>query len=340
MWCVKLSLKEKINKLFPVKTFLSNSVTEADEKSNTLLKGENATFVFPKSKEYTNHYDLIYKQLYDYLQKISFDKIKIIVKDLLDKGLIYIGSSTGSSIAPARLMITTNNKLAGIVLNMNMCNIEVTEDSFVCKNPILCIYMIYYGYLRSLIIINKDSISKEYQLHELASGYIYILFIKYFGKNAFLSEKQKAFLKCACLYIYYIHYLKYTHNNALAIINRHHHDIVDSQFLDDFMFEMKTLNRFDNIKQFPNLLIDLKITNDTPNAMTIGLLKTLKTNGYYSLIGYLDMFLSFIVVSKYPVSSIFNVDGITNLKINNTIEEMLLKYLKNISYVLDIIPKE
>ena len=37
-----MSLKEKINKLFPIKTFLSNSVTEADEKNNTLLKGENA----------------------------------------------------------------------------------------------------------------------------------------------------------------------------------------------------------------------------------------------------------------------------------------------------------
>ena len=155
-----------------------------------------------------------------------------------------------------------------------------------------------------------------------------------------LTEKQKAFLKCACLYMYYVHYLKYTHNSALANINRHHHDIVDSEYLDSFMFEMKSLSRFDNIKQLPNLLIDLKVTNDTPNSLTIGVLKTLKTNGYYSFIGYLDMFLSFIIISKYPVNVIFNVEGINNNKISDTIEDILLKYSKSVSYALDIIPNK
>ena len=332
-----MSLKEKINKLFPVKTFLS-STTSSDEKNNTLIKGENATFVFPKSEEYSASYQNLYNQLYDYLSKINHAEIKNIVKELLDRGLIYFGASTGESVSPTRLMITTNNKLAGLVLNIDMCRIDTSAEVFECKNPILCIYMIYYGYLRSLIIINKENITKEYQLHELASGYIYILFIKYFRKNAFLTEKQKAFLKCACLYMYYVHYLKYTHNSALANINRHHHDIVDSEYLDSFMFEMKSLSKFDNIKQLPNLLIDLKVTNDTPNSLTIGILKTLKTNGYYSFIGYLDMFLSFIIISKYPVSVVFNVEGINNNKISDTIEDILLKYSKSVSYALDVIP--
>ena len=333
-----MSLKEKINKLFPVKTFLSSSVTASDEKSNTLIKGENATFIFPKSKEYENSYQNLYKQLYDYLPKINHDRIKNIVKELLDRGLIYFGASVGDSTSPTRLMITTNNKLAGIILNIDLCRIDTSGDIFECKNPILCIYMIYYGYLRSIIIINKEDISKEYQLHELASGYIYVLLIKYFGKNVFLTEKQKAFLRCACIYIYYVYYLKLTHNSALSIINRHHHDIVNSELLDEFMFEMKSLSRFDNIKQLPNLIIDLKITNDTPNSITIGLLKTLKTNGYYSFIGHLDMFLSFIVISKYPVSVVFNVDGLNNNKICDTIEDIILKYSKNIPYALDVIP--
>ena len=332
-----MSLKEKINKLFPTKTFLMPSDSTINNE-NDLIKGENAIFVVPKIKDELERYSDFYKQLYDYLPKVTNDKIKTIVKDLLDRDLIFIGSASYDPNSPTRLLINANNKLAGIILNIYPCGINIKD--FKSKNPLLCIYMIYYGFLRSIIIINKEQISKEYQLHELAAGYIYVLFIKYFGKNSFLTEKQKSYLKCACLYIYYAHYFKLKHNNILATINLHHYDIVNSEFLESFMIDMKPLNRFTNIKELPSLLIDLKITNETPNSITIGILKTLKTNGYFSFTGYLDMFLSFIVVSKYPVDQIFNVEGILNNKINNAIEDILLEYSKKIKYAIGIIPTD
>jgi hypothetical protein len=84
------------------------------------------------------------------------------------------------------------------------------------------------------------------------------------------------------------------------------------------------------------MLIDAKVINESPNVITMSLLKMLKPMGFYCLIGPLDYFISLVIITKYPIEFIGN-KAPTNDKIQNAVEEVVLKYIDKIKYDLTAI---
>jgi hypothetical protein len=72
--------------------------------------------------------------------------------------------------------------------------------------------------------------------------------------------------------------------------------------------------------------------------MIMSLLKMLKPMGFYSLVGPLDYFIPLVITTKYPVEFI-GAKTPTNEKIQNTIEEIITKYINSISYDLTAVGK-
>lgn len=314
-----------INKQF-LPTFFSdtdiNSLLSVDEqKILTLRKGENAEI-----------YNTFQQEFSSYLAKMPNNIVKETGRNLLNKDLIFLGIA---KIKPdnvvVRSFLTAANKFAGIVLDAQQLGIDPTTGSSSSIDE--CIYATYFGFIRATVLLNKTEIRQNKDLHKLMSTYLYLLFLKAIGSDKLYSEKQKTLVHILSIYIYYKHYLKERHAYILTILQRDYENFIGKDSIEEFLPIIEKMQNYTSLKDFSKMLIDAKVVNESPNVVTLSLLKILKPIGFYSLIGPLDYFIALVIITKYPVEFI-GAKAPTNDKIQNAVEEIVSKYIDNIQYDL------
>jgi hypothetical protein len=278
----------------------------------------------------------IYKTFYEefglYLSKLPNNNVKKHVQNIYNKKIIGIGITNDNRANQIFARITYDKsvkKLDDIILNAKKLGINITSGE--TNNIDDCIYAAYFGLIRASIILNKTLIKPDKDLHKLLTTYLYLMYIKVLGKNAIFSNKQKTMIHLTCIYIYYIYFFNEKHSYSLSVIKRDYMDIIDKSIYDEFYRLIKDNKGYSTIKDIPKLLIDLKLSFKDPKQVYMTMIKILGTMGFYTFIGPFDQFVSSMILSKYP-TELFSRNGVTNIKIHNSVEDKMNKLMSKISF--------
>lgn len=305
----------------------------SDTDINTILStDELKIFIIERDKEGLPIYDTFNQDFSKYLAKMPNNIVKSNCLNLLNKDLIFLGiAKTKLDNVIVRTFITSDNKFAGVALDSQQLGIDPTTGAADSIDE--CIYATYFGLVRSAVVINKSEIRQNKDLHKLLTTYLYLLFLKAIGSDKLYSEKQKVFVHILSIYIYYKHYLKERHSYILTVLKRDYNNFINKEYLEEFLPALEKMKNYSSLKEFPKMLIDSKIIKESPNIVTMSLLKMLRPMGFYSLIGPLDYFIPLVIITKYPVEFISN-KAPTNDKIQDAVEEIISKYIDKIKYDL------
>ena len=320
-----------LDKLFPVKFF-------SDSDVNSVLRAEEQKmFVLRKNKENATIYSTFIEDLSTYLLKLPNNDVRQQVQNLINKNLIFLSIS---KIKPdnlfVRLLLTNDDKLAGIVLDTQQLAIDPTTG--VAESIDECVYAIYFGVVRAAIILNKDKVRQDKDLHKLLSTYLHLLLIKAIGVDKIFSQKSKSFIHILAIYIYYKYYLKERHPYILSIIERDYESFIGKETVAEFMPFLEEMQNYNSVKDFPKMLIDAKIWNENPRVLMVSLIKLLKPFGFYCLIGPLDYFVGLVIISKYP-TDFFSKKCLVSNKIQDAVEKIVIGYVDKIKYDITTILK-
>jgi hypothetical protein len=313
-------------------SFFSNT-----EVNSLLSTDELKIFILERDKKDLPIYDTFFEDYSNYLSKMPNNTVKEMCQNLLNKNLIFLGiAKTKPDNVVVRSFITPDDKFAGVALDSQQLGIDPLTGSADSIDE--CIYATYFGFVRSAVIINKTEIRQNKDLHKLLSTYLYLLFLKVIGSDKLYSEKQKALVHMLTIYIYYKHYLKERHPYILTIIQRDYDKFIGKEYIKEFLPVLEEMENYTSLKDFPKMLIDAKVLNESPNILTMSLLKLLKPMGFYSLIGPLDYFIPLVIITKYPIEFIGS-KAPTNDKIQNAVEEIMVKYMNSVKYDLTAVEK-
>lgn len=287
---------KQIDRAFPIKYFSDTSINKS------LLNSETKVLVEPRTPK---NIEKVYKQFDEdlklYLSKLTNSICKKVVEDLYNRNKIYIGASLSQKINEglmSRPLIESNSKLVGVTLFSTKLDIDMQTGE--TSNIDECVYATYQSVIRSFAIINKRDIIKDHELHKMLSTYLYLVLLRTIGKNNIYSEKQKNFFHVICTYAYYRHYLDYNTNLIYSTIEKYFKDQNLLNNYDELKPSLSKIERYNDIKDLPKMLIDSDVMINNPNNFNMILMKNLKLSGYYSIIGPLDMLLSMAILSRYP----------------------------------------
>lgn len=272
-----------------------------------------------------------------YLSKMPSNDVKKHVEFAFNKSLVFIGFSKGKTPAIfSRLLLGKTEKVAGIVLDSQDMDIEISTG----ETPSIddCIYAVYYSLIRAAVLSNKDAIAKDKELHKNLAIYLNQIFLRALGKGTIYNEKQKHSIMIACIYIYHRHYLQQKHLSALSFLKRNYSNIVDKASLEEIVPKLEATSKYATIQDIAKILVDLNILTANPNLITMNLLRNLATSGFYHLIGSLDLFIGFVVLSRYP-TGLYPRSAMVSDKLHRTVEQIILKYLAKVEYDTGAIPK-
>ena len=308
---------------FPAQQFAVSPV------SDILKTGEYNIAWCNKDEEDKDMYSLFNENFKLFLTKMQAGNVKKYVEFAFNKGLVFVGISKGKNPVFSRLLLSKTDKIAGIVLDSSDLDIDLrTGDT---PNIDDCIYAVYFSLIRSAILLNKTEIQKDRELHRNLSIYLNQIFLRSLGKGTIYNDKQKNAILITCIYIYHRHYLQQKHTSALSFLKRHYSNIVDQTTLENIYPLLESTSKYNAIQDIPKILIDLKIITVNPNIVTMNLLKNLGTPGFYNLIGPLDVYAGFVVLSRHP-SGLFPRTSLISDKLHKNVENILVKYLNKVQY--------
>jgi hypothetical protein len=84
------------------------------------------------------------------------------------------------------------------------------------------------------------------------------------------------------------------------------------------------------------MLIDTKVSIMDPNVFVINIIKRFKQFGFYSILGSLDYFISFVITCKYPFE-LFPPNSSLNVELQNKIEDMMIPYMKKVKFTSSVL---
>jgi len=310
------------------KTFAPKSFNESPV-SKMLIPKEKEIGLLCRDSENKDIYSNFDEQFKSFIPKLQNEEIKKVVSSVFGKEIVFIGMST-SNTDPiySRLYITNNNKLSALSLSSEVLNIECDTGNSPSFDD--CIYAVYGGLIRAAILTNEKEITNNMDLHKLISAYIYLIFLKSFGQTAIYNDKQKQFLNIVCIFIYFTHFFSYKPGPVISIIKSNFKEMFKKEYFDELLLMLKKV-KYTNIKDIPNIIVDLGIYSGTPSKVYLELLKLINNSGFYSLISSLDLLIPMIILSKYS-TDLYSKNALTSLKIHDNIEEIMLKYINKIEY--------
>lgn len=321
----KIDINKKLSKEYNPKFFNSNAI-------ETLLKeNENKVILVLRSGDNLKAYEIFDKDFSAYLEKLPQTPMKRTVGSLFNKQMVFYGTAKSTDITTlSRVLITKNEKLAGIVLNAYSLDISVSKG----ETPQIdeAIYATYSGLIRAGIIINKQEVRKDYELHKLISSYIFLLFLKILGRYLSITPQQKLFLHVICVYLFYKQFMEEKHVSIIKIIQKQYvGDIIDKTIYETFEDNLEKLMPFTSFKDFPRVVQDLNLATVNAQQVLMLMIKSIDKQGFYSLIGSLDSLVSIILLSKYPTELISRGIMVNN-EIQEKIEQKVEKLINKISY--------
>ena len=317
----------------PIK--VSDSLNVKDDKSNKIT-----TLLLTKEKQIaliTKKETQIYKQFLNnfqlYLTKLGNAKLVKYVSRLNNSDGIYLGigeAKTNNELVFVRILLF-NNKLAGVVLNSEYFNINLTTGETDSIDS--CIYAAYFGMIRAGILTNQSKVAQDFELHKLCITFIYQILSKSLTKIINISGDQLNGVLLGCGYLYFKHYLLKKHLVAMSGLKKLFKNSIPSDVLKLYIDKLDNKsNKAVNMKQIGSVLLDLDIIQSNPNQVIIQLLTNMGSNAFYNLIGSIDHLIALICILNYQTEL---YDAKLNLKsqINKTIEDHIdINYLNKLKY--------
>jgi hypothetical protein len=317
---------------FPVRHYNPSPVMDA-------LKNEEINiFWLAKDQDHKLAYTRFNDDFKLFLSKMPSNDVKKYVEFAFNKGLVHIGfSKTKTPAIFSRLLLTKEEKVAGIVLDSSDLDISINTG----ETPSIddCIYAVYYSLIRAGVLSNRNEIDKDKELHRNLVIYLNQIFLRSLGKGTIYNEKQKHAILITCIYIYHRHYLQQKHLSALSFLKRNYTNIVDKSSLEEIVPKLEATSKYSSIQDISKILVDLKIMTTNPNKIIMNLLKNLSTSGFYSLIGSLDLFIGFVVLSRYP-TGLYPRSSMISDKLHRTVEQIMIKYLGKVEYDTGALPRD
>lgn len=308
---------------FPVQQFAASPV------SDVLKTGEYNIAWFDKDEDNRSMYATFNENFKLFLTKMQSNNVKKFVEFLFNKGLIFVGISKLKNPVFSRLLLGKSDGIAGIVLDSSDLDIDLKTGE--TPNIDDCIYAVYYSLIRGGVLLNKDEVQRDKELHRNLAIYLNQIFLRSLGKGTIYNEKQKNSILITCIYIFHRHYLQQKHLAALSFLKRNYSNLVDQKTLELVYPLLESTSKYSTIQDIPKILIDLKILSANPNIVTMNLLKNLGTSGFYNLIGSLDVYIGFVVLSRYP-TGLFPRTSLISDKLHKNVEQIMIKYLDKIKY--------
>lgn len=320
----KEDILKKINTDFKPQYF-NNSAIEDFLKSS-----ESRLILVLRSSENTKQYENFDNDFSKYLEKLPDSNLKKTVGFLFNKKLVYYGATKNvEGTTYVRLMISKNEKLAGVVLNAYALDISIKDGTTPQMDE--AVYTAYYGLIRAATIINKEEVKKDHDLQKLLSSFLYVLMLKILGRNISVTPHQKTLLQLICTYLFYRQFMEEKHIRVVKIILKDYTDLFTKETLENFESYLEKFSPFNSFKDFPRIIQMFSIADVNPSQLTMSIIRAIGSNGFHTLLGTLDNLAATIVLAKYPTEIVGRGFSI-NSELQEKVENQLLKYINKISY--------
>ena len=300
--------------------------------NNLLTKIEDELVLVVRSKNNQKIYNTFDEDFTAYLTKLPASTMKKQVQQIFNRQLVYFGPSKNRDfVINSRALVSKNEKLVGIVLNSYALDININTGSTPQIDE--AIYATYYGLVRAATVINKQEIKKDYELHKLVTSFIFLLFLRIFGKNLnVMSSSQKTLLQLLCIYVYFKQFFDERHTHIINLIEKKFvGDIINKSDYENYKVSIEKFAPYTSFKDIPRALIDFNLSNVSQQQLMMLIIKYVDKSGFYALIGSLDYLIASIIVSKYP-TEIISKGFIVNSEIQNRVEQIFDKYINKLSY--------
>ena len=318
------NLIQKLNKDFQPKFFNSCEIQEY------LKQNEIGVITLLRKPDTKAIYDTFDSDFKVYLEKLPNSPLKKTVSEIFNRQLVFFGAAKNiNGTVYLRVLISKNDKLAGIVLNAYTLDISLKTGA--CSAIDNVVSAVYYGLLRAAIIIHKQEILRNKELHKEVTSILFLLMLKVLGRNISITEYQKTLLHLICIYLYYRQFLEEKHLKVIKILFKDYLDIFDKSTLEQYSVILDKFAPFNNFKDFPRMVQMFNIADINPAQLTMLIIRFFGSNGFHTLIGSLDNLIPTIILSKYP-TDIVGRGFVTNNDVQEKIENILVSYINKISF--------
>lgn len=321
----KIDLPKLLKSEFEPKYF-NNSEIEKLMKEN-----EDKVLLTLRTPENDKSYSSFDNDFSTYLDKLPNSPLKTAVSFLFNKKMVFIGAHKTKDVTTiSRVLLTKNEKLAGVVLNSYALDISLSTGS--CPQIDECINGAYLGIIRGAIISNKQEVKKDVELHKLITSFLFLLILKIIGRQISVLSLQKQLLHLICIYLFYKQYLEEKHLKIIHLIEKNYvGDLITKEDYESFKSYLDKMQPFTSFKDIPRIVNDFNLSQTSPQQLTMQIIKIVSKNGFYALIGSLDNLIASAIISKYPTELIsrgFNA----NSEIQDKLETKVEKYINKLKY--------
>jgi len=319
-------MSNKLNQFNNNVEFASKDNTIADK----LQKTEHGILVYSKKNENID-FDTFFTDMRLYLKKMPKNNVTENVFKLLNSNGIFLGlyEKKKEFSIYSRILLTTDNKLAGVVLETADLNIGFNGETDNIDN---CIYATYFALIRASLKCNPETLKTDYDLHKLCTSYLFNLFLKSLGKSNSFNKLQLDGIHLSCAYCYMRHYLQLTHSSAVSRLNRVFIDVVDKNNLEKLLPSFELVSNYNSLKDIGKVLISLDVLSVNPNKILLLLIQNFGKLFFYNIMGSLPNLIATIIITNYPTDLVGNVSSV-NSKLESIIEKFVVQnYLNKLKY--------
>jgi len=300
---------------------------------NDILVSEPSDFIwYDKNDErFKTSYEQFNQDFAMYLSKLPNNNVKKYVGEVFNRGLVSFGQNQltkGTSMYFTRVTVEDNKLLR---INLDSKEFEIDAKTGDTKNIDECIYATYYAFLRCVVVANRTDIKKDKKLQELLAQYLYQILISVIPPGSIDTPKQKFAIKTIAYYTFYRHFIRESHAAAIKILKEIFDVKNGKEQFDEVLPSLKEIDKYTSVKDFPKMLIDSGALNIDPNVFLISLLKKYKQQAFYCIQGSFDMFLAFVIVTKYPFE-LFGDSPSVNTNIQKEVEELMISYMRKVKF--------
>lgn len=294
-----------------------------------MLADQSRVYLFAKCDK--DCYKLFNSNLKKYFNKFSNVQVKTLLQPLIDNDLIKLGyPEERRNLLLGQVIKTTDNKIAGIIINNITHEIDADGNSLTFDKIIGSIYYVFMEYvIRALF--DDQVISNKLLLQKIEHYFEYIL-VKNLRLFELAPDKRTLFNFIVKLF-FYTHIAKMNINMAYEIAQS-----PGDENLVSTTFDIKKLSKYNTFNSMYDALYDFNIISMTPNNMKYMLTNSIGLFAYINLHATLSSMISSIVISKYKhpnfAQLFISTDMITGIE-----NIVVSSYLDKASFEFNILNK-
>lgn len=289
-----------------------------------ILADQSRVYLFAKCNK--DCYQLFNSNLKKYFNKFTNSQVKTILQPLVDNDLIKLGyPEERRNLLLGQVIKTTDNKVAGIIINNITHEIDADGNSLTFDKVIGSIYYVFMEYALR-VLFNDQVLSNKLLLQKIEHYFEYVI-VKNLRLFELPSDKRTVFNFLVKLF-FYTHIAKININMAYEMSHSPGDETLISNALD-----IKKLSKYTTFNSLYDALYDFNVITMTPNNMKYMLTNSVGLFAYINLHGTLSSMISSIIISKYKhpnfaqlFISIDMIAGIENVVIDSYLNKVSFEF--------------